>query len=492
MYSHVEPIPEISTSVLEPVAEQVVRYIISRIGFSDIIGNNIMFEGTNETTSKTTDDQENRVLTSNKLICNVSNIMSPKDTPYDMLNSAHITSEGYVLSKVLDNFPIFSDSINKLFIFSLDRPGAIQLECTFHFKDRTTAYELGNRMFTIFQNGATIPTIELMFDYPIPEQMLVSMFTIYKMTEFYKNPANNFIDYLREGSNYHITLKSNKFFPDTRQLVVQRTLKHSLIKIDFTDPNVNAEKKEKAPIKFTNQMTITVQFSKPADMIFQFPIMVNNELVPYQLIPSHAVPPQPPLLVYPEIHINNFFKQVNASSIWWCLQFWSKDVLLDIKNPNEWMSKLIEAWVHSRKDWIYRVPKYDNWHPPAQPRFPSNAYNPIVIFIVQIDPVDGVLRLHLYNDVKPATGVSTEVIDYVRDNPEDIFFPGLKFLLSVYRDDNLLDMSQVSIAGDWLIIQTNKMHAVHRVAIYSQVYIDNQVTRPSFGVGIFDIIVEKE
>ncbi len=191
MFTHMEAIPDVSANVLEPVAEQVVRYIIDQIGFLNIFENNIMFEGTNETTSKSIDEEGNRKLfKGNKIICTVNNILSPTETPWDGMNNTFITSEGFPLSRLRNRYPVFSDIINKLFLFTMDRPASISVDCQFNFEDRTVAYELANRMFSQFSNGQTIPVMDIMFDYPIHGRMLNSMFTLFKMTKFAENPIN--------------------------------------------------------------------------------------------------------------------------------------------------------------------------------------------------------------------------------------------------------------------------------------------------------------
>ena len=47
MYTHMEAVPDVSANVLEPVAEQIVLYIIDQIGFLNIFENNIslLFSG---------------------------------------------------------------------------------------------------------------------------------------------------------------------------------------------------------------------------------------------------------------------------------------------------------------------------------------------------------------------------------------------------------------------------------------------------------------
>lgn len=492
MYNLVSPIKDITTSILEPVAEQVLRYIISRVGFSDIFGNNLLFNSTHEATSKTTNDQEQRVLIEDKIICDVTNILSPTETPYEGLNTTHITSEGYRLGKISNNYPMFSDIVNKVFLYSLDRPGAIQIEAEFVFKDRTIAYELGNRMFTMFSNGMTVPVIDLMFDYGVPENLLVAMYTLYKLTPWYQTDKVNFVDYLKEGSNAIIDVKVNKLINAHKQIIVQRTLKNCLIKLDFSDPNVNSEKKEKTPIKFNNRMTITVQFSKPSDMILSFPIMINNTLIPYTLIPEYANPPQPPIYIHPEIPINNFIKHVDSCFRDWCMLFWDRYTLENLTDPSRWESTLRDAWTHLKQTNYVRIPSYDNWMPPAEPRIPdSSFYNPIAVIIVTIDDT-GILRLHWKNEIQPATKFSDATISYLQEHEDAIFYDGLDFLVAVYRDDVMLDQSMLHNDKTYLIINSKKKNCIHRVVFYSKVGMYKGMMKPAFGVGIFDLVISKE
>lgn len=466
MYYHMEAIKDVSENVLKPVAEQVVRYIISEIGFSNIFDKNIYFEGDSETTSNSLDEDNNRKLYANKLICNVSNILSPSETPWDSYNNTYITSEGFPRKRLEERYPNFSDIINKLFLFTMDRPAAINIECNFHFEDRTIAYEIGNRLFSQFQHGGTVPVMDILFEYPIPERMLTNLFIMYQMTEFSKNPANKFISYLKDGSNNAITVKVNKFKQSVGQVVIQKTHHYCLVKIDYSTQTPEAEKKNKLPIKFNDRMTLTIQFMKPDDMIMQFPLIINNQLVPGNLIPPHDIPPQPPWVDNPMIASDKYNKQV-------------------VKDKN--------AWIYADNNHIVRVPFYDKWLPPGYPRFPANNYKPIVIICFPItigEPWE--TWLHLVNDIQAATGVADEIITFIKYNDPEIFFPGLPILVSVYRDDELLDQSCLRIEGDYLVIKTNKVNRIHRVVIFSEVKRIADRLTPIHTLTCFDIITSKE
>lgn len=81
-------------------------------------------------------------------------------------------------------YPNFSDIINKR-IYLLWRDLAPQQQnVIFNFVDKSIAYEVGNRLFSQYTNGQTVPVMNVMFDYPIPEQMLTNLLIMYKMTAF--------------------------------------------------------------------------------------------------------------------------------------------------------------------------------------------------------------------------------------------------------------------------------------------------------------------
>lgn len=466
MFTHMEAVPDVSANVLEPVAEQVVRYIIDQIGFLNIFENNIMFEGTNETTSHTIDEEGNRKLfKGNKLICTVNNIISPTETPWDGMNNTFITSEGYPLSRLRNRYPVFSDIINKLFLFTMERPTSISIDCQFNFEDRTDAYELGNRMFSQFSNGQTIAVPDIMFEYPIHNRMLNSMFTLFNMTKFAENPLNKFILYLRDGSHNQITVKKHRIKKDVGQIVIQKTIINCLVKIDFSDANVNPEKKNKLPIKFTNQMNLIVQFMKPDDLIWQFPPVINNKPVPGYLIPDHEIPPKPPESIYPDIPTNTWIQDENK----------------------KW-----EDWALEKDNNIVRVPPWDNWYPPHTDSFPGKPYKPIAIVIIEITGPPWETWLHLDNEIQPATKVSSQVIQYIKFNKNQVFYKGLPVLIVVYRDDEILDQSHLRIDGDYLVIKSDQIHKIHRVVIYVETFKQDGKVQQNHFVTLFEIIVERK
>lgn len=479
MYYHMETIKDVSTNVLEPVAEQVVRYIISQIGFYNTFKDNIMFESINETTSKTYDANENRKLPTNKLICTINNILNPLETIYEGVNNTHITSFGFPESRVWDRYPNFSDIINKLFLFTMERPCNIQIECNFNFVDRTIAYEVGNRLFSQYTNGQTIPVMDVMFDYPIPSQMLTNLYIMYKMTKFYENPKNKFIDYLKEGSKYAITVKSNKFKKDLNEIVLQRTLHYCLVRVEFNESQVNADKKNKLPLKFNNQMTLTIQFMKPDDMIMSFPMIINNQLVPGNLIPEHGWPPQPP---------------------------WLTDTIIGINNWNSAERERYKTqWLFKDRLNIIRVPLYDNWFPPSHPKHPSDFYRPFIIIAFPIgtdhdllpEPYKSMAKdnetwIHLVNDIQKATGVSDEIIFFIKKSGNEIFYAGLDVLMVVYRDNYMLDQSNLRIVDDWLVITTDDPHKIHRVIIYTSMRKEDKKIAPLHTLTFFEIVANRE
>ena len=479
MFYHMEAIKDVSTNVLEPVAEQVVRYIISEIGFFNTFKDNIMFESPHETTSNTYDSNNNRKLPSNKLICTVTNNLSPFETPWDGINNTYITSFGFPPKRVWERYPNFSDIINKLFLFTMERPCSIAIECNFNFVDRSIAYEVGNRLFSQYTNGQTVPVMNVMFDYPIPEQMLTNLLIMYKMTAFSENPRNKFIDYLIEGSKRAITIKSNRYKKDLHQVVLQRTLHYCLVKIDFSDNTINADKKNKLPLKFNNQMTLTIQFMKPDDMILNFPMIINNKLVPGNLIPDYGLPPIPPWLTDTMISVNKFNREEER--------------------------KRRESWLFKDRLNIIRVPIYDNWLPPDYPKNPSDFYRPFIIIAFPIfigEPWE--TWLEWFRDIQKLTGLSNEMITYILLNGDDIFYPGLNVMVSVYRDNEMLDQSQLRIEkgytdpnkvredGDYLVIKTDDPHKTHRLVIYTNMRTEDKRTVPNHTLTYFEIVAHNE
>ena len=268
---------------------------------------------------------------------------------------------------------------------------------------------------------------------------------------------------MRDGSQNRITVKKHRIKPDIGEVVIQRTITNCLVKIDFSDANVNPDKRGKLPIKFTNQMNIIVQFMKPDDLIWQFPAVINNKLVPGYLIPDHEIPPKPPATIYPELI------------------------------PNDWIqseNKKIEDWTLKNDPNIVRVPPWDNWYPPKESQYPGNPpYKPIAIFIVEITGPPWITKLHLDNEVQPATKVSDEVIQFIKFNKDQVFYKGLPVLIVVYRDDEILDQSHLSIEGDYLVIRSDQPQKIHRVVIYVETVKEDGKVMQNHFVSLFNIIV---
>lgn len=491
----VEPFPEISTNVFEPITEQVVRYVLNRLGLSEIFGNRLYFNSTHETSSRTVDDDNNRPLKENRLFCTTTTLLDPRNVNWDTLNTFHMTAQQNELRKFRFKYPLFIDNRNKIALHTIELPTMMTIECEMKLVDRNLAYFVPTAMWNAFSNGDTLAVTDIMYDCPLPKSTTYLMYELFKLTEYH--PGAKFIQYLKKGSDGAITLNINKNIQKHKQFVFNKTLHQVMLKLEFGDQNVNAEKNKKFPIKFNNTFSIIVQFSRPTDCYMNFPISINNNIVPKTFIPDYNYPKLPPKVsFYPDIPIYDFLRNNESLVKDNLLKFYSMSEIQAMISDDKVNHIVKEQWLMMRDEHVMRIPEYDNWvqWKPLHP-YPD-YYKPIAVLALTLEKdTDGEIInpsvIDLVPTLKDVLKLSDELIDKIKEYGNKLLFSGEEFHVQVYMDNHILDMSLIDFTNGVISISSTTKHMIHRIVFYIKAKEGTYGFVPVNRITIFDITAHR-
>lgn len=326
------------------MANQVARHILQELGILEMLDNRIYVNSSIYNPSKSSDQNQNAILVEDKFVCNFDMKHPSTGLAYDTTDvSLHMDAVRH-RRDWMERYPILHVAEHGITLYNSVIPFNITLNCELHFRDYIKAHDIADRFLLRFNRGELVSLTNLVYDFPLPIEILQALWALASTIGVEKEC---FYHWLREYSNHQI-IRSVSTAPNNKRFewVVSCKVFETLVKIDydFSEPEkAGIDNAEDHILRFT----CTLHASRPSVLYVDYPIVINNTLVPGEIV------------------------RVDTS--------YQKNLYEFLENPNRFLDPAYQI----SKAMIYqpvRNPWYDNWVPSIW-HSQYTAYKSIPIFI---------------------------------------------------------------------------------------------------------------
>lgn len=445
----VDTIPESMTHIIEPVAEEVLHYIVNQMGLAERFQDNVELVSDFRTTSQTKDTNNNVKLRRDRvrarLLPNVnpsSNKWEGNGTTIDLGNGNQIISNPHAGSQrktpwSIPKYPdqkysIFYDDENYITLTEHLVGSTLSMEVSMEFDSSSVAVESLSKLYATFTNGDMINSIDLQYDYPIPGDIQKTLVHLFHLRGKH-GEKDSCLKWVVDNSNGNITCRFNRHDPKKSEVVVNKNHFETVFQIECS-----AEAPTKLePHGYGFTFTVTTQYARANRMVLQYPIIVNNHFVDTAFVPMNpefcggSTPPD--MMMWQNSAVT---------------QYWLKLYKL---SPRP-----------------YKYPWYDPWNMPVTSIVGEDGFKPIVSCAFELDNTDqseAVTELDLVDGL-PGIRLSPEILAYIEENKNKCLGTDGTVNVSVFADDwtvseKLLDLSD----GKTLKINKRRTNSVCRLVV---------------------------
>jgi hypothetical protein len=236
------------------------------------------------------------------------------------------------------------------------------------------------------------------------------------------NKPLSFKDYLDKSTGNNTQIAINRVHTK-EELVMKKILIDSLFMLDYSDNKPNEVVVNRSVNQYDINFTIHLQFTRPDTLIMDYPVVIDNQLLPGNLIPEvlHRSEPISNLIGPYPINILN-------------------------ETVDHYQKKYIEPV-------MIRFPDYDEWYPPLTSSIIQRKYRPWFSCIFTMDedseytelPIGGVLDEELGYELHPL------VKEILKRQGSKSFDTDCIFNITVFNDDLPVEKSYLSIDEDLTI-----------------------------------------
>ena len=440
-------VPEVAVHMIEPISQQICRSIVTKLGCADLFSNRFYFNSDILGASKSTNDDNNPILRENKVVCSISPNLDPKNLKWDMAIPKNFYGQGISEYELSSRVPLFHDRLANTKLIEWEMPSSITLNVNMCFVDSVIAYDVFARIVTMYQNGDMLVVPNVVYDYKLPEKLLETMKIISRLRGA---TDDQFLEYMKQGSNGAITLNVNRMNNDDSEMVVKHTLIRLLAQIELQNADKpNAQQIKRSPDSFHVEFSVTIQFNRQNTLYLVYPISICNQLTP------------PEALHFDRDKAHGF--------------------LLPQRHPYFEFDTYNKNFNYTPKLTCVRMPWYDNWNVPSSSPLRKKVYSPFFIahfLLDNTDQEDGKTLIDLAGDLG-GYSLAKPVVNLVSNYANDLFELEQPMNISVYADDIMIDPANLNINGTTLEIKNSDPNRCYRVVLSEYV---------GYGAGKTDVI----
>ena len=432
--------PDILHTGILPSTQQIFNYLMTELGYQDRFKGRVSYEAYGVTKATASDEHNNPTLAEDSANIKISYSLQDNSLQWSAIGSG--TEYQRLINTTgmhTDKKALFVDKVNKILLHHYEHPLAVAMECELEFMDIVSATECMQRLKSY--TSANLFEYNLDYSYFLPIKIYGVIYTLFKQAG---NAPESFFTYLAEHSNGAICRMSNRH-DNADKGIVARCLKSRLVaSLELNQDIPEPIGDTKSPIGFRVTVTINTQFSVPHLLALTYPLIVNNQQIPRELIP------------------------VKVRKV---------DETLDANYPYHSIDAFKDAVFKRTKSPVVRTPWYDNWIPLNL----RKGYNPVLIGVVTLDDTDNPEGVTVVN-LPEAYGeyISNDIFNlYRRCGNTALGFYNL-LSVTVYQDDILIDPATLTLDDNLnLTIPNRDVTKSYRVVLsYNPVdYSKNDVLR---------------
>lgn len=274
-------VTEAAYHVYMVLANQAARHILQEIGILEDLDNRIYINSAIYNPSKSSDQNKNAILVEDKFVCTFDMKHPSTGLVYDMTDvDMHMDAVRHRRDK-MSRYPILRDEQHNITLYDSLLPFNITLNCELHLRDYIKAHEIVDRFFLRFNRGELLAIPNLSYDFPVPQKILTTLWALASTLGVAKEC---FPQWVKQYSNDQIERIVSTSAKNTRyEWVVKRRVFESLIKIDYDLGEPEKQGMDNAETHMI-RFTCTFHSSRPSVMYVDYPIIINNTLVPSDIV----------------------------------------------------------------------------------------------------------------------------------------------------------------------------------------------------------------
>lgn len=421
MLSVGRPVKDSISRIYDPVGAQIVNFIISELNAKTVFGNRIFRYDSARKATKTKDfnnqpnlGTESRFSYIQTIDVNPLNVRWP--VPANIIEEEDGASSGRFMRH---KCPVFYHMDTSSGLFEYSQATSMSLDCTLSVNNRALAVNILEILYINLDPGQLRIFTDVVFDYIIPMDIYTQMYVLFRLSEP-DAEKTQFVRFLKLHSNDTIGVLQNKYTNNRKELIVR---KHNtgipcFIECSQAEPEPVVE--SQAVTTYQVKFTVYIQFFRPMSLIFSYPIVINNTMVPKESV----------VLSPSDINPNTKERSPFFDEEKWRLYLKSIDYTIPV--------------IH--------VPWYDIWVPRTPSAHVQMKYKPIAIMAFTLDNLDkdnGETLIDIRNlgefTLVPEALAAIESADY------DIFSFGGEYNIAIFRDDIMLEPSILTLEDNHIV-----------------------------------------
>ena len=446
--------------IIEPIADQSLRIVIGRLGLSGLM-EEIQIVSDFRDVSKATDDNKNAKLIDYRVRAKLNPSVNPTNNKWDGYKTAIDLGNGNAIVRQEDvtrkkrpwtgndftgrDYSIFHDEDLFVDITEWNVGSTLSMEVKMDFHDLTPAQDALSAIFATFTNGDMVGYVPVQYDYPIPEDIQLVLKKIYWMSDMEKS-NEAYAEWLNKKSIGFLSWNTNRNNVNVRELVGLKNNTQALFLIECSQ-----DQPEVGNNRFTVNFNLTVQYSRTNRLIMDYPIIINNQLLPFDYVPCTKEERQ--------MNRGPFMWQNSAVNLYWHQQY-KRD------NPIPAM-----------------YPWWDKWELPYHSIIAKKGFRPIFIAAITLDDVDdpeGVTVLDL-KDGLPGYTLRDDLLQMLSKlKDRALHFAGTYINVAVFAHDYQVNPNLVEFDGRYLKLLSRQKGSIYRLVISIDPYPDNLKGMPEF------------
>jgi len=280
-------IPEMTEHIHDVIARQLTHKIINDLNPLTPIADKIYIDTGHTAPQQASDGSHNAVLRNNKVIARALPVTNPTSLKWDSLNMSHTTGQYIDKRDLGTKYPyVFVDPVAEVRLLEMSIPTHMAIEIEIELVSRDQAYEIPVQLWRRFAGGH-VYTETVVYDYPLPQDIIIYLYSIYKMRKFDK--AMTFAQYLKKGSNDLITANVPRAANSQDvELIIPKTNVYCNVQLDYNEDKPEEIKVGRSANAYQTKFVLNVQYTRADMMVIQFPAVIDNQIIPEIMVPKRS------------------------------------------------------------------------------------------------------------------------------------------------------------------------------------------------------------
>lgn len=282
------PIQETATRIIDPVAEQITEALLRDLGLRDLFPGSLYVRQEDRTGASLTSDA-NGAINLSRDRCDVvyDPVLNPAEVAFDALNFDATTAYGSTKLYKNARVPLFVDPLADVQVVERQVPCSLTMEVALRFKTYDVAQLAFDALVAKYDRSAVRNLHDVVYTYPLSMPLAMALMAVYRCRSV--RATRSFVEYLQDctAGALRVEVARDELADGAaaaKALVVKQRALSVTGAIEFTQTKPEAElSAEGLPDRYAVRFTYKVQFFRPALLQMTFPVIVENQELPYAL-----------------------------------------------------------------------------------------------------------------------------------------------------------------------------------------------------------------